>query len=347
MNTLAYPSGIPSSDPVIRFYAIMILLGGLTALFLSNYRAYKDNKDFHYFYIIFIVAFPAGILGARIWYYIASYSTEFANQPFYKIFAIWEGGLAIQGGAIGGVLVGVIMALLTKKDNPILRITDYCLPTILIAQAIGRWGNFFNQEVFGHAVSLDAWNFLPSFITNNMQNGTSSMLSGVKLPSNSIAAPLFLIEGVMNIMFYFLITYGYRIVAGKKYYLDGDQSILYFLAYGIVRLMLEPLRNAQFIMGVTSSNASSKSDYRSFIMAIVFIAVAVVLLLANHITIYFLNKKNIKSPLHSYDRNNEFIRNLKFENVDNSKPDKIASIDTPSDDNFLEKLKNKENNDEK
>lgn len=349
MNFLAYPQGFPVNNPVIRLYAVCILIGGIVALFLSNYRAYKDGKDFNYFYTIFVIAFPAGIIGARIWYYIASYATEFAKQPWYKIFAFWEGGLAIQGGAIGGVVVGVIVALFLKKGTPILRITDYCIPTILIAQAIGRWGNFFNQEVFGHAVSLDAWNFIPSFITNNMQNGTSNMLSGVKLPSGSIAAPLFLVEGVLNIMFYFLITYGYQAIT-RKHYLDGDQSFLYFTAYGIIRLILEPTRNSQFIMGVKSSSDLTRSHYKSLMMAIVFISVGILLIIINHLTIYLLNKKNIKSPLHSYQGNNQFtkvnktIKELHLQKEANKINPPKNQMDI--DDDFINKLKNKEKKDE-
>ena len=88
MITLAYPSGIPfdQSNPPLRFYALFILFGGFVALFLSNYHAKQDKKDFNYFYTIFFIAFPAGIIGARIWYYIANFNTEFASQPFYKFF---------------------------------------------------------------------------------------------------------------------------------------------------------------------------------------------------------------------------------------------------------------------
>ncbi len=349
MYALAYPQGIPTNNPIFKFYAIFILLGGVVALFLSNYRAYKDGKDFNYFYTIFAIAFPSGIIGARIWYVIASWS-EFASREWYKVFYFWEGGLAIQGGAIGGVLIGILVALKLKKDNPILRITDYCVPTILIAQAIGRWGNFYNQEVFGHAVSPTAWNFLPGFITSNMQNGNNYMLSSVKLPADSIAVPLFLVEGIINIMFYFLITYGYQAVVKKKY-LDGDQTILYFIAYGIVRLVLEPLRNTAFIMGSTGGDLS-RSHYKSLLMAIAFILVGVILLIANHLTVYLLNKKNIKSPLHSYHLASEYLDTKVNKTISQLKEEKIESKnesvknEIKTDDSFLKKLKDKENKDE-
>ena len=284
-----YPSGIPFDKPVIRFYALFILGGALLALLLSNYRAYKEGYDMSFFNMVFLIAFPCGIIGARIWYVIASWSKEFANQPFYHVFEIWSGGLAIQGGAIGGILAGVLYVLFARKGVPILKATDLAVPTILIAQAIGRWGNFFNSEVFGHEVTLEAWNFLPSFITNNM---AGSMSGGITISSDAIAAPLFLIEGIINLMFYFVITQGLPALEGKHYQ-NGDQSFFYFIAYGIVRLIMEPLRNPAFIMGEENGN---KATYNSMIMAIAFIVIGVLLIALNHILRYLKKINKIKYP---------------------------------------------------
>lgn len=342
MDTLAYVNGFPTSNPVVRFYAIFILFGACLAWFLSDYRAHKAGYDWHFFDTIFFIAFPMGIVGARIWYVIASFKAEFApvfsSQGFWagfgNMFAVWNGGLAIQGGIILGILSGVIVALTRRKGTSVLKIMDFAVPTIFVAQMIGRWGNFFNQEVFGHAVSPDAWNFLPSFITSNMQNGNSAMLSGVNLPSGSIAAPLFLVEGFVNICFYFILTQGLPAIEGKKY-VNGDQSFAYIVAYGIVRAILEPLRNPAFIMG-TSDASATHSNYKSFFMAIVFIIVGVVLIIANHV-LYHLSEKGKfeKAP---------FIKSLYFEEnqvltvepiVDIKEESEVSSID-------LSKLKEKE-----
>lgn len=278
-----YPSGIPFDNPVIRFYAIFIIVGAILALVLSNYRAYKAGYDPKFFNMVFLVAFPSGIIGARVWYVIASWADEFANGPFYRVFEIWNGGLAIQGGVIFGVIAGVLFVKFARKGTPVLQATDMAVPTILIAQAIGRWGNFFNSEVFGHAVSLDAWGFLPSFITNNM---TGSMSGGVVIPTGQVAAPLFLVEGVINVTFYFVITEGLKAIEGK-HYKYGDQSFFYFIAYGVTRLILEPVRNSAFIMG---SQDGDFSTYNSLIMAIVFIIVGVLLITLNHVLRYLSQK---------------------------------------------------------
>jgi phosphatidylglycerol:prolipoprotein diacylglycerol transferase len=291
MNSiLAYYNGIPFDKPVVRFYALCILGGALLALFLSNYRAHKDGYDWSFFDTVFLVAFPCGILGARIWYVIATWPecsglTTFFGQGsawVWKPFAIWEGGLAIQGGALGGILAGLIYLRQRRKGTHALRALDFAVPTMLIAQAIGRWGNFFNQEVFGHSVSPEAWNFLPNWIVSNMQNGTDVMgETGVILPAGGIAVPMFLVEGVVNLLFCILIAYGLPAVEGK-HYKEGDTTFSYFLVYGITRLVLEPLRNPAFIMGVTDSTSLAKSNYRSFVMAIIFIALGLVFLFFNH-----------------------------------------------------------------
>lgn len=291
IDFLGYYVGFPFGNPVIRFYAVCILFGACVALFLSNYRAHKDGYDWHFFDTAFPLSLIAGIIGARIWYVIASWD-QYAGGPFWKVFDMREGGLAIQGGAIGGVLVGATYCIFRRKGTSILKIMDFAVPTIIVAQAIGRWGNFFNQEVFGHAVSPDAWAFLPSFITDNMQNGSMTMgtyvyhgqtitaaSNGVLLPEGSIAAPMFLVEGVINILFFFLITRGVPAVFGK-HYRNGDQAFAYFLSYGIIRMTLEPLRNPHFIMGDASSG---KADYKSYMMAVAFIAAGILLIVFNHI----------------------------------------------------------------
>ncbi|MFA6861770.1 MAG: prolipoprotein diacylglyceryl transferase [Bacilli bacterium] len=337
--TLAYYNGIPFDKPVVRFYALFILVGALLALFLSNYRAHKDGYDWHFFDTIFLVAFPAGIIGSRIWYVLASLN-EFANQPWYSVFEIWNGGLAIQGGAIGGILAGVLYARFRRKGTHILRCMDFAVPTILVAQAIGRWGNFFNQEVFGHAVSASAWDFLPTFITSNLQNGTDAMIGAGSyvVPAGGVVAPLFLIEGVINLFFYFLIGYGVPALEGKNYK-EGDSSFSYFIAYGLVRLILEPLRNYRFIMGVSTATDLSRSHYNSLIMAIAFIVFGVIMIALNHIIRYLSSKgklDNVPIVNRFLEKNNNPVE-LNYAKV--AKEDELAREPKPLD---MNKLKAKE-----
>lgn len=280
MTYNALPTGFDIFGIHIQFYAIFILTGALLAYFLSSYRAHKQGYPWDFFELIFFTAFPAGIIGARIWFVIAEWNSKFAGGSFADVFKIWEGGLAIQGGIIGGVLMGVFIIKYFRKGTPVLRALDFAVPTIFVAQAIGRWGNFFNQEVYGAFVPAANWSFLPRFILDQMA------VPGA--PAGQIAVPLFLIEGVLNVSFYFILAHGLPCAFGR-HLKDGDVSFSYFILYGITRLCMEPLRNPEFQMG-TKQNAS-------WVMAAVFIAVGIAAIAANHLIRWMLtrNKTDAKA----------------------------------------------------
>ena len=287
---LAYPNGFGSRGDgsvhaLFPFYSILIFFGFFLAYFISNYRAHKKGFDWWFFSFYFISAVLVGaIVGARLWYVIASfeeYKGDF-EVGFWNgigsVFNLANGGLAIQGGILLAATTGVIICLFTRKNYSILKITDFIVPTIFIGQFFGRWGNFFNQEVLGHPVLLDAWSFLPSFITNNMHNGTSRLLSGVRLPLDSIAAPLFIVEGVLNLMAFVIV--GFALPRVFKNYKNGDSTFAYFIFYGLIRIVLEPTRNATFIMG----NSHSVNLFSTSVkMSLVFLIAGLVLLLSNHL----------------------------------------------------------------
>lgn len=273
----------------ITFYAVIIVFGALCALLFSSYRAYKDGYDKTFFINVFFVAFPCGIIGARIWYVIASWQTEFKGEPFYKVFEIWNGGLAIQGGALFGILAGVIFVLIRRKGTNVLQAVDWAVPTILFAQAIGRFGNFFNAEVHGNIVLSEAYASLPYFIINQM--GYSS--TGSTLPDGQMYVPLFLIEALLNLCGYFILTHGVDSFF-KKFRLYGDIGFLYLTWYGVIRAVLEPLRNGAY-------NMSSGGTMRAISMAIAFICLGVIGIFVNHLLVRIqLNRENVMfKPLHN------------------------------------------------
>ena len=259
--TYPLPKGIPFESPLVAFYAIFILSGAFLAYTLTEREFIKLGKKKGFIEDVFIIAFPAGILGARLWYVWGQWQLEFANQPFWKIFAVWEGGLAIMGGALGGALAGVLYVYFKRKDIPIIKALDLAVPTILVAQAIGRWGNFFNQEVYGAIADVDAWMWLPTFIREQMTiNG-------------SFRIPLFLIESMINLSGYFVIRFG--IGEGLKRFLkQGDLALMYLVWYGLTRGIMEPLRNPIYNMG-------NSGDW-SFIWGWVFFSVGILAIIANH-----------------------------------------------------------------
>lgn len=274
MSILALPTGIKIFNFEIRFYAILILSGAIIAYYLSRYLTKKDGYDDTILEGVFYLAFPLGIVGARIWYVIAEWNKEFAKADFVEVFKFWNGGLAIQGGVILGVLVGVWYIHYKKPHYNVLAIADCVVPNILVAQAIGRWGNFFNQEVYGKASDVGAWKYLGEWFVNQMTiNG-------------SFRVPLFLIEGIVNICGYVLIVFVIKRFL-KKYLKPGDLIASYLIWYGLVRIILEPLRDPAFKMG--------SGVMASQIMAYVFVVLGIGLFIGFYFLDKYLNKKRLEA----------------------------------------------------
>lgn len=245
VNRLSFVSGFvgPFERDVqfaVAFYGIFIVGGAVLVYFIADHFFYKKFKRHGIIDAVFYIAFPAGLVGARLWY---CYILEFDKYKgdFLAVLRIWDGGLGIMGGAILGIIAGVTFMMLKRKYVNIRWAMDVIVPTILIAQAIGRMGNFFNLEVHGQEVLAANWSFLPSIISNNI---VYSSTSGQASPGN-IYLPLFLIELVTNLAGYFIITFG--IGKGLKKYISlGDLSMSYLIWYGLTRALLEPLRDAHF-----------------------------------------------------------------------------------------------------
>lgn len=267
-----------SGSANIAFYAVCILSGAIFVYALSDHFHYKKYKEHGLIDSTFLIAFPAGIIGARIAYVIGNWH-EFASRDFWHVFAIWEGGLTILGGAIAGIVVGVAWYMFRNKGKSIWFAVDVIVPTILIAQAVGRWGNFFNCEVHGGLVPIDGWRWLPSFI---VENAKYSSVNGWA-PSGYIYAPLFFIEALVNLFGYFVLAhlFGIRL---KKITEPGDLCFGYIIWYGATRVFMEPLRDASYNMG--------SDGYWSWLWSLIFVAVGTLLIVVNHVVRYYKKYKN-------------------------------------------------------
>lgn len=270
----------------IALYAIFILSGAILVLFICDHFCYKFYHYHGLLYTCFLIAFPAGIIGARLRYVVLDISASGASsqyvQDWTKIFDFKAGGLGIMGGAILGIIAGVSTMLVLKyglkrkeyRNINYLHLVDFIVPTILIAQAIGRWGNFFNNEVNGYPVPVSYFSFLPTFIKNNMhfaEHGSTS------LPADQIYLPLFFIESVTNLIGYFVLYYGFGtgffskyfikfinlfskeknnpIIKADKYHADGTLAGGYLIWYGFTRVILEPLRTSADYYGFSITSA--------------------------------------------------------------------------------------------
>lgn len=268
----------------ITYYALSYLVGAFLALALSSFRAYKDGFPKDFFVNLFFFAFPMGIVGGRVWYVIASWN-EFASNPI-SMFAIWQGGMAIQGGALFGIVSGIGFVKVRRKGTPLLQAADWAVPTILVAQMIGRWGNFFNAEVFGNEVSTQAYAGLPGFIINQMGYGGTNVLA-----DNLMYVPLFLIEGFINIGGYFLLTHFIEDFLGK-WHVHGDALYGYFVWYGLTRILLENVRFATFNMHQSAGQTVSSG----YVMAWIFFVVGILLLVGNQVCTRLYRKGILKLP---------------------------------------------------
>lgn len=258
MNFLVYSSNVFNTN--ISWYSVIVLTGAIFAYFLSKYFYKKQGFDKKYPDLIdtlFLIAFPCGLLGARIWY-IVSELDYYLVDPI-RMIKVWEGGLAIQGGVLAGILAGYITLKLKKITIPFRTMVDLIVPNILIAQSIGRWGNFFNQEVYGKCISKESVWWIPSFILNNMNGGR------IYCYIDEVATPLFLYESIMTFIGFILISIILRKVYTKR--VDGELGAFYLVYYGLVRIIMEPMREEEYIMRIFGDVSQSILMSALFIIA--------------------------------------------------------------------------------
>ncbi|WP_018921937.1 prolipoprotein diacylglyceryl transferase [Salsuginibacillus kocurii] len=207
----------------IYWYGLIIGLGALIGYFLASKETKRRGLPADLFADLLIIALPAGIIGARIYYVIFRWETYSQNPG--AIFAIWEGGLAIHGGLIGAAIAVFVFAKV--KGHSFWQIMDIAAPSILLAQAIGRWGNFMNQEAHGGPVSREFLEglFLPEFIINQMYiNGT-------------YYHPTFLYESIWSLIGVAVLLYLRRVNLRQ-----GELFLSYLIWYSIGRFFIEGMR---------------------------------------------------------------------------------------------------------
>lgn len=222
INININPVALSIGNVSIRWYGIFLALGFLLAYIYIFFRAKDFKLDRGNLTDIIIVGTITGIICARI-YYISFYPGDFYKINPYEIFNIREGGIAIYGGIIGGILGGGIAAKIKKvRILPVLDITSLGL---LIGQAIGRWGNFFNQEAFGSETDF-LWGMASEATKNNTVH------------------PCFLYESLWCILGFVIL----HILSVNKRLNDGQYFAFYLLWYGVGRIFIESLRTDSLML---------------------------------------------------------------------------------------------------
>jgi phosphatidylglycerol:prolipoprotein diacylglycerol transferase len=253
---------------VIRWYGLLIVLGALAATYVGAIEARRKHEDPDHAWNLLIWCLIFGIIGARIYHVLSSpagasrgFNYYFIENPFTTLtifgvsvpfptaLMIWEGGIGIYGALIGGI-IGIIIYCHRENLNT-WRWIDNFAPGMLLAQAIGRWGNYFNQELYGPPTDL------PWGITiTNVNQRIPPYNDLTTYPLDTTFHPVFLYESIWN-----LIGFGLLIWISRKYankLLDGDMTSLYFIWYPIGRILVESLRpDAWTLSGIPTAQIVS------------------------------------------------------------------------------------------
>ena len=215
----------------IRWYSIMLLLAVIVGLLLYLKEGKKFVFDNDFLFNLFFWVVVMGFIGARAYYVIFNF--DMYKDDLISILKIWEGGLAIHGGIIAGFLTLVVYC---KKYNArIFKITDMGTVSLIFGQAIGRWGNFFNQEAHGAATTLAKLKgaHIPNFIIKNMKIG------GVYYQ------PTFFYESIWCLLGGIVLLIAKR----YKYLKVGHLTSIYLMWYSVGRFVIEKQRTDSLMLG--------------------------------------------------------------------------------------------------
>lgn len=225
MNPIAFNIlGFP-----IRWYGLLITSGILIGIAIAYINSNFLNLSFDKFLDYVLISLPIGIIGARLYYVL--FNLSYYKENLGEIVNIRQGGLAIHGGIIFGVIAAYVYS--RHQNENLLTYLDLAAPSIIIAQAIGRWGNFFNQEAHGGEVTYDFIKKFPTFIQKGM------FIEG------KYYHPTFLYESIWNLIIFLILMFIVRYIITKK----GNIFFTYVGLYSLGRFFIEGLRTDSLMLG--------------------------------------------------------------------------------------------------
>ncbi len=225
MNPIAFQLGLIA----VHWYGLLIGLGIALALLVVYRLSNRGGMDTESVIDACIYMLPFGFVGARLYYVL--FNLDFYLKRPDEIVKVWHGGLAIHGGVLAAVIF--LFFYTRRKKMEFLRLLDILAPAVILAQAIGRWGNFVNQEAFGGIVSEAFISRFPAFIQQGM------------LIDGSYHHPTFLYESVWNLgVFAFLLYLSLRKPEPRGKILAG-----YLTLYSLGRFFIEDLRTDSLMLG--------------------------------------------------------------------------------------------------
>lgn len=228
----------------IYFYGLIIGLGVIAGILMAAHVAKISGQNPDTYWDFAIYAVICSVLGARIYYVLFSWN-EFKDNPL-RVINIRQGGLAIYGAVIAAFITLFVYAKV-KKQNALL-MGDTAMAGLILGQAIGRWGNFMNREVFGEFYDGLLSMQLPIAAVRDSGDITENIMAHIPEGANYINVhPTFLYESLWNLLVFALILLWRK---HKKF--DGELCLLYFAGYGLGRFIIEGIRtDTLFIPGTT------------------------------------------------------------------------------------------------
>ena len=217
----------------LRYYGLFIALGIAIGTWVTGRELVRKGYDGALALDSLFFLIPLGFVGARIYHLITDWEL-YASDPFPAVFAVWNGGLGIYGAVIGGFL-GVLIFCWYRDIGP-LTFADAAAPGLILAQAIGRWGNYFNQELFGRPSNL------PWAIRIAPENRPAGFAG------SETFHPTFLYESIWNFLVFLALLWIARRFAERLK--AGDMVLIYVSLYSVGRFFVESLRiDPAFIIG--------------------------------------------------------------------------------------------------
>lgn len=222
----------------IHWYGIIIATAVLVGTWLGLREARRRGENTDHAWSMLMVCIVTGIIGARAYHVIHEWDTIYADNP-ELIIQIWNGGIGIPGALIGGV-VGIW--IYTKRNHlSFWRWADIFAPAVLLGQAIGRLGNWVNQELYGPPTDL------PWGIPIDAAHRVPPYDDLATYPDTTRFHPLFAYEAILNLIGMAVLLWVGRRFAHRLY--DGDIVLMYFIWYGTVRTLLEGFRTGNWLVG--------------------------------------------------------------------------------------------------
>ena len=221
-------TGLSLGGLSVRWYGLLIVVGMLLGILLASLRERRLGLPRETAVDLALWGIPAAIVGARLYYVIFSWES-YADHPVSALY-IWEGGLAIYGGLIGGLAAGLIYARVKRLN--FLKLADLAAPSFALGQAVGRWGNFFNQEAYGIPVASERLRFFPV---------------AVRIEADGLwHYATFFYESLWCLVIVLTLLLLERRGRLKR---PGNVFFLYVLMYGLERALVEGLRTDSLYLG--------------------------------------------------------------------------------------------------